>query len=1185
MNGSTKKVFLSYGRADASELADRLADDLGHHAVQGRQRYEPWRDRVELKPGAAWTDQIVAALRGADAVVAVLTPHAVRTRGDGTATDDSVCLDELAYARFAAQRPIVPVMGIQCTPPFEIFRLEWVDFTGWRDALSYQVAFAKLLDGIEAALRGERRIRALHERLLPWDFGPFLEKKRRGFVGRDWLFAEIDAWLRAPTQPAVLVVGAPGIGKSAIVAEYLHRNPGARILAYHCCQSTVDETLDPSRFVRSIAAMIASRHPQYERLVTDPGSPYGEVLAEARVREDPGSAFAEAIVAGLAAAGPPGGSGPSQPGERFVLVVDALDEAIRVPPKATTSIVRMLASHVDEFPDWVRIVATTRPECPVLDALAALRPFVLRADDPRNLDDIAQYAASRLGGPALAAVLAEAKVAPASAAEDLTVAASGNFLYAEQALNALENRRLAPKELRSLPPGLGALYGAFFLRQFPANADWERVEPFLAALVAGQDDLGVEEFSAASGLDEVSVLARVRELSSYLRETSGDPVRWAPYHRSLVEWLTRKAGGQRSIWPARGHCLLADGLFARYEADRLGLGPYTRSHLARHLAEAATASGGAARVDLLRRLATFVVDPLVQGQRLDDPFGVDASFRLALDAAASGPALDTAALALRIALGWNAFLRERLDARRLADLAREGNLDAFERELQLYGADDLWLQTARLVGAWLARDRSPAEADALRRRVRSDLPMLDERVDAEFENRAPVWKIPLPPASEWQATQILAGTGVEGLQPTRVQAAPPKSGERLDPEGAQYVAEAEAPVLVSFAHADPARGTKLLLDYISVHASNAYRVYRNGSLRCILHAVARHPDAGRTRDLAVTVTTAALAGRGREFGGATRHTLAVLRAVADPVRRAALEAQAIEAAQALAPEPGRNDAWGEHLRTFCALAEARHLVCGDDVRPLLERARSIPPGFAGFQAPASLTFTETLALCGQDPPGAAVLEKARAFSHNIQDAVFCAHTTSRVNALQREWWPRAAQDDLRIAGLVNRFARDPRAPDFAAVHVAGESYPLRRGGGAPLPAWLVCANTLEALAQAYQWPLAAFSKANPSLQPGQHLDQGSLVRVPDIRWAPMLAAYLASRVLRAPGLGRPERAALLLRLVPVAAPDGTALDTVLARLLVALGPQPEEALSALDESVAEFGPPEVQGGVAGEPKV
>ena len=357
----THKVFLSYGRADASELADKLAHDLAQHTVANHPRYIAWKDRIEIKAGGAWTDQLAAALRDVDIVVAILSPHAVRSRADGRSTGDSVCLDEISFARFGAQKPIVPAMAIQCTPPFEIFRVDYVDFTQWQTPASYDQAFVRLLDGIGAALRGETHYRAWSDRLQPWDYGNYLAEKRRGFVGRAWLFRELKARLDDETRKAIVVTGGPGFGKSAFVAEYLHRNPDGRVLAFHCCQATTLETLNPSRFVRSVAGMIASRHPAYEALLDQ--APYRDALAEKSCNADPESAFEEGVLAALERVGPP------RPG-RWALVVDALDEGARALPDARTSVLRLLATRLARFPGWLALIATSRPEKPVLDLLA-----------------------------------------------------------------------------------------------------------------------------------------------------------------------------------------------------------------------------------------------------------------------------------------------------------------------------------------------------------------------------------------------------------------------------------------------------------------------------------------------------------------------------------------------------------------------------------------------------------------------------------------------------------------------------------------------------------------------------------------------------------------------------------------------------------------------------------------------
>lgn len=285
-------LFLSYARRDASDLADRLKRDLEANG------YRVWLDRPEIKPGAEWEHEIVDGLRAAQLLVAVLTPSAVRRSNDPGNPDaiDSVCLDEISFARFA--RPptaVVPVMALPCEPPFSVFRLDYVDMCAWRDSEDrYCAGLQRLLAGIKEALDGKVSYRSQINDLQPWDFAAFLFEKRRDFCGRDWLFSEIDVWRASCREPALLITGDPGVGKSAFVAELVHRNPGGQVLAYHCCQADVSATVDPARFVRSIAAMIASRLPDYAASLDDPA--VEAALEKEACAIDPFSAFEAGVL-------------------------------------------------------------------------------------------------------------------------------------------------------------------------------------------------------------------------------------------------------------------------------------------------------------------------------------------------------------------------------------------------------------------------------------------------------------------------------------------------------------------------------------------------------------------------------------------------------------------------------------------------------------------------------------------------------------------------------------------------------------------------------------------------------------------------------------------------------------------------------------------------------------------------
>jgi hypothetical protein len=1173
-----KKLFLSYGRADASELADKLAFDLEQHALGNHERYRAWQDRSMIRGGRSWADQIVEALRSVDGMIAVLSPQAVRTRTPASDTSDSVCLDEIAYARFAANKPIVPVMAILCEPPFEIFRLDYVDFTEWRNDARYASAFEHLLDSVVDALRGESRQRPSVERLQPWDFSPFIQSKRRNFTGREWLFNELETWFRTPAAPALFIVGEPGIGKSAIVSEIIHRNLFGRVLAYHCCQINVPDTLSPGRFVRSIAAMAASRHPAYEALVGRP--PYSDVLTESRCDRAPESAFEEGILAALTQSGPP------REGS-WMLVIDALDEGM-VPQGGGVSIVGLLARHVDRFPEWLKVVATSRGEPDVLDQLSSLSPRILRAQDPQNVKDLEDYIAARLSSPAIAARVTAGDVG--RVASSLAATAVGNFLYAQQALDAVERGVLPVAELGQLPPGLRQQYEWFFTRQFGSPDAWAFVRPVFEALVAAQEPVTDDILAAASGLDVDDTLPRVlADIAPYLRVSDEKPVRRELFHRSLTEWLTDpdRKGRVFAVRRARGHVRFADGLFAAYVAGRFNVSRYALAHLVTHLSEAARASSGDDRTRVQHSLVDFVLDSAVQEQRLNEPFGMNANLRLAFDTIVDGPPLPSAPMAVKLGRGWQQFRRERLEARRLFALARDGNLEAFERELQLYPADDRWTSAARLMAAWLAIDVNRVSGDELRRKATTGT-ALDERVAAVYENRPAVFEPLTEHPAPGDIVRIFAEVGGSDAEYNLTAEHQPLPGRGLatDDESVRYLAMFHAPVLVAYAQDDRTDGTAKVNDYIRLNAANAYRVYRNGSLWEILQSVVRHRDLEWVKEVLPPVIASALVDTGRDFADATHVAVLGLRARIEPSGRAFFDGQTVQQLAARPPDTlsqvtqtvpvlplshKQGDPWADHKRSLCAWAEARSVLLHADVAKLLDAALQTAPGYAGFRAPASLTLAESLAICNRPRPDIdSVIAAAHASAQKIRDLVFCLRVLSRVTALA-DWWARPFPSELQLSELIDRFVSNPAATEFAAVHIVGESLPERRESN--VPSWVKDANTLRHLATAFQWPLSDFAALNPEIPgPDATLAVGARVRVPDRQWIPMLAAYFSSLVMRAPAFLKQDRVRHILRLSAQATQQVTALDTILARLLLALQPDEPGVLDTLEQSVCAYQP-------------
>ncbi len=323
----------------------------------------------------------------------------------------------------------------------------------------YRLGFERLVAGIEAAASGKPLpFRRWHHCLPVLGCAPQLHEKRQDFVGRQWLFDEIDA-SRAGSrrERALLIIGDPGIGKSAFVAEMTHRNPGGKVPAYHIGRADDPETLRPSTFVISLAGMIAGRLPPFADLLEAPQ--FQELFDPKNVSSRPAHVFDEGLIAGLHHFPAPSDGG------RYLLV-DALDEALTL-GAGELNIVTLLSPRLERFPPWLRIVATSRRERDVLNKLSGLRSASIDAHRQENLDDIDRFIESRLQTPNLAERLVVSRVPLTTVQQKLRSKAAGNFLYVSQALQDIERDNYSFSRLDDLPQGLNQWYEAWFARKFP----------------------------------------------------------------------------------------------------------------------------------------------------------------------------------------------------------------------------------------------------------------------------------------------------------------------------------------------------------------------------------------------------------------------------------------------------------------------------------------------------------------------------------------------------------------------------------------------------------------------------------------------------------------------------------------------------------------------------------------------
>ena len=116
----TKKIFISYAKKDAREIALALADALAE--VDG---LEVWIDR-SLRAGRSWELQIQQQIDDCDVMIVLYSPDINRHK---LGQPESYVLTEIAYAKYTAKKPIIPVMAIQTDALISLTMEHYIDFT------------------------------------------------------------------------------------------------------------------------------------------------------------------------------------------------------------------------------------------------------------------------------------------------------------------------------------------------------------------------------------------------------------------------------------------------------------------------------------------------------------------------------------------------------------------------------------------------------------------------------------------------------------------------------------------------------------------------------------------------------------------------------------------------------------------------------------------------------------------------------------------------------------------------------------------------------------------------------------------------------------------------------------------------------------------------------------------------
>lgn len=536
---SGANVFVNYRRADADAdaqwLAETLKDEFGEKNV--------FVDVDDIAGGDKLDSTINAALSSAKVLLAVIGPNWLSAKDEETGepriNQEKDWVRREIETALRTELEIIPVLvgGVSGA----IFKEKLPDSIselgnqkgmvvrpGHRREDQYEIAsrieeldiarssnrdYRRLLDerfgdllSVFASARPE-----IGERIR--DFGDLIEERTRAFVGRQFVFDEIDQFFDDHTQGYFLLRGDPGIGKSAIAA---HLVESRGYLHHFNVRSAGISTA--KAFLENICAQLIVRYSlDYDAL------PAG-ACADNSVLEQLLNEAAEAA------------------DDRVVIVVDALDEVD-------------LETHTDganllylprNLPEGAYFILTSRrlKTLPLMFE-SERKTFDIDQDSANNMDDVEQFLEGSLGRPGVVVYLEAQGIDSALFVTTLTKKSQGNFMYLRYVLREIEKGAYRSLDYKKLPQGLEDYYADHWrrIRTTDDSAWFDYKLPVVLALSETLEAVTIDvlmEFSGVSSRSRVrSVLNDwIEFLYTTQRAANGDSESlYRIYHDSFREFI------------------------------------------------------------------------------------------------------------------------------------------------------------------------------------------------------------------------------------------------------------------------------------------------------------------------------------------------------------------------------------------------------------------------------------------------------------------------------------------------------------------------------------------------------------------------------------------------------------------------------------------------------------------------
>lgn len=334
------------------------------------------------------------------------------------------------------------------------------------------------------------------------------------FVGREYVFDAVGAFVASYDRGYFFIQGDPGSGKTALLAEFVARSDA--IAHYNIASQGINTAAE---FLRSICEQVTTRHdldrPPLSADDLDGGTVLSDVLGAASTQ--------------------------LQDGERLVVAVDALDE-VDMSSQREGSSVLYLPPHL---PEGVFFVLTARTSEPLPKVYTPIERYDLADHADDTMRDVADYIGRQATREPLRSWLSEREMTVDDFVVALSDKSAGNFMYLHYVLPEIAARGpLASVDIDELPVGLEAYYRKHWKQMGMTARPLPRTKlqvVYVLSVTPHPITVSVLTFAIRDrnpDVDEFTVLEILTDWDQFLHDRPGpDGTEYSIYHASFRDFL------------------------------------------------------------------------------------------------------------------------------------------------------------------------------------------------------------------------------------------------------------------------------------------------------------------------------------------------------------------------------------------------------------------------------------------------------------------------------------------------------------------------------------------------------------------------------------------------------------------------------------------------------------------------